>query len=138
MNCQTCTDPTKHPIGFWDGENTHGQLFDCHNHDCEAKQSKQKLTELLEEERVKVVEENSRNNIQMLLIKMKRKELQITISMMAKSLGISPSDYSNYEMCRVALPVEMVGRIEGVFREREKLIIWGKGFVDIPLKSRGE
>jgi len=120
MNCQTCATPTKYTTGFWDGEcGTFGQLFDCQNLNCKTKQDKIKDAESEEEKRQAVVKANARNEVQMISIRSKRKELQITISKMAKSLGISPSDYSNYEQCRVALPVEMAERIEGMFRDNE-------------------
>jgi len=117
MNCQTCTNPTRYPIGFWDGENSHGQIFDCRNSDCEVKRNRIRADKITEDKRIAIVEENSRNNIQMLLIKMKRKELGITIAKMAKELGVSPVDYSNYEQCRAALPVEMVDRIDEIFQD---------------------
>ena len=116
--CQTCNDPTKYIIGLWDGVNgTHGAIYDCHNLDCEINKNRLKEVDRLEENRTAVVEENSRNNIQMLLIKMKRKELRITIARMAYELDIRPSAYSNYEQCQEALPIELGDRIEGVFKE---------------------
>ncbi|SPF51224.1 hypothetical protein SBF1_50108 [Candidatus Desulfosporosinus infrequens] len=121
MNCQTCNDPTKYVFALWDGPNgTHGGTYDCRNLSCLTKQTKESIREYREEEIREVVKANSRNEVQMISIRAKRKELQITISKMAKSLGISPSDYSNYEMCRVALPVEMVGRINEIFRREMK------------------
>ena len=117
MNCQTCNDPTKYIFALWDGPNgTHGKAFECHNLNCELKQSRLRGIVIAKEEQASVVEANEINMIFMEYIKQKRKELQITISKMAKSLGISPSDYSNYEMCRVALPVEMSERINEVFK----------------------
>ena len=117
LNCQTCTNQTKHPIGFWDGENSHGQIFDCHNSDCEVKQAKLKLDELIKNEKEEVNAINSANGISIGLIKDRRRELGITIAKMAKSLGISPSEYSYYEQCWEPLPVEMVDRIDGVFNK---------------------
>ena len=120
MNCQTCTNPTKHAIGFWDGENSHGQLFDCHNLDCELKQDRLWAEEMSELEKDEVDRKNLFNEISMKMIKDKRRELQITIMKMSQGLGISPSEYSNYEMCRVALPVEMVDKINEVFKEQHR------------------
>jgi len=120
MNCQTCNDPTKYIIGLWDGANgTHGAIYDCHNLNCEINKNRLKEVDRSEENRRAVVKANSRNEVQMISIRAKRKELQITISKMARELGISPSDYSNYETCRVALPVEMVERIEDVFEDAQ-------------------
>jgi len=115
MNCQTCTNPTKYPIGFWDGEKSHGGIFDCHNSDCEVKQAKLKLDELIKNEKEEVNEINSANGISIEIIKDRRRELGITIAKMARGLGIFASEYSCYEQCREPLPVEMVDKIESVF-----------------------
>lgn len=125
VNCQTCNDPTKYITGFWDGKNgASGVICDCRNYKCEIKQENIERALAIESKIIAVAEENSRNNIFMELIKSRRKSLLINIMKMSKALGISPSDYSNYEMCRVALPVEMVERIEDVFRNisRSRLI----------------
>ena len=123
VNCQTCNDQTKYILGLWDGvSGTHGAIFECHNLNCELKRNRVKEADHSEENRTAVVEENSRNNIQMLLIRLRRKELLITIMKMSRLLGISPAMYSNYETCRVALPVEMIERIEGVFREEQEIL----------------
>ena len=117
ITCDVCNTPSKHVIGLWDGANgTHGRLYDCYNVSCEIKRVRNKADRATKEDRDTIIATNKINMISTDFIKLQRKELQITISKMAKSLGISPSDYSNYEMCRVALPVEMVGRINDVFR----------------------
>ena len=117
MNCQTCTNPTKYPIGFWDGEKSHGRIFDCHNLECELKKEKLKVAKFFEEEKRETEQVNLANGVSIGEIKAKRKELGIPIQRMAKELGIFPSEYSCYEQCREPLPVEMVDRIEEVFRE---------------------
>lgn len=128
--CNECTNPTKYSIGFWDGENgTHGQLFECKNLDCELKQNRLKATDYSEENKRKVKEINESNGIFVELIKSRRKSLGIIIRKVADGLGVSCSDYSNYEMCREALPTEMVGRIEEVFDKHmnsnsDQSIIW--------------
>lgn len=118
MNCQTCNDPTKYIFSLWDGTNgTHGRTYDCRNIKCLTKQTKESVRVYREEEKRATIIENAKNGISMERVKMQRRELKITIMKMSQGLGISPSDYSNYEMCRVALPVEMSERIEGVFRD---------------------
>ena len=118
MNCQTCTNPTKHFIGMWDGENgTSGYIFDCENISCEIKKKNCEMAMLQKKIIDKVVQENSSNDISMLKIKMQRKSLEITVAKMARALGVSASGYCNYETCREPLPVELRDRIEEVFRE---------------------
>jgi len=129
MNCQSCNEPTKYILGLWDGSNgTHGAIFDCHNLSCEINKNRLKEADRSEENRNKVIDENAKNGIFMELIKSRRKSLLITIMKMSRLLGISPETYSDYEMCRVALPVEMVERIEDVFRDKYRESIEEKTF----------
>ena len=115
MNCQTCNDLTKYPIGFWDGEKSHGRIYNCNNLSCEVKQANIEKALAISEEKQTNIIENAKRGISMERVKMQRRELLITTFKMAKSLAISPSDYSNYETCRVALPVEMIERINEIF-----------------------
>jgi len=108
-------------MGLWDGQNgTHGRIYDCHNMNCIRKFSIVKSIQKQEEEKEENIKINESNMIFVDLIKSKRKELQITISKMAKGLGISPSDYSDYEQCREPLPIETLDKINLIFREAFK------------------
>jgi len=119
--CNECNNPTKYILGLWDGENgTHGAIYECNNLNCELKQNRLKDTDYSEENKNRVTESNESKLIFVQLIKAKRKELAITIRKMSDRLGLSCSDYSNYEMCREALPVEMVDKINSIFREIQK------------------
>lgn len=114
MNCQTCTTPTKYPIGFWDGEKgAHGQIFDCHNLECELKLNMLRNVVITEQEKRLVKEANEKHKIFMEQVKVKRKELGITIMKMSQGLGISPSVYSDYEQYRNVVPLDIGDRIEG-------------------------
>ena len=118
MKCNTCNEPTKYILGLWDGPNgTYGRTYDCHNLNCELKHNRVRLEVDASREKELNTEINRRNKIFMELIRSRRRSLLITIMKMSRLLGISPATYSDYEMCRVALPVEMVERIEDVFRE---------------------
>ena len=117
MKCEGCTNPTKYILGLWDGENnTHGAIFDCHNLNCELKLNMLRNVVITEQEKILVKEANEKNKIFMEQIKVKRKELGITIMRMSKGLGISPSTYSDYEQYRNVVPLEIGDRIEEVFR----------------------
>jgi len=115
LSCQTCTEPTKYPIGFWDSKDSHGQIFDCQNLDCEIKKERVKAAKFFEEEKRETEQVNLANGVSIEEIKAKRKELGIPIQRMAKELGIFPSEYSCYEQCREPLPMEMVDKIDSVF-----------------------
>jgi DNA-binding transcriptional regulator YiaG len=116
MKCDECNDTTRYVTGLWDGPNgTHGKLFDCRNLNCETKIDKEKVYTYLAEERKGVIKINDGNSIFMDLVKQKRKQLEITIIKMARSLGISPSMYCNYEQCREPLPIETLDKINSIF-----------------------
>lgn len=117
INCQTCTDQTKYPIGFWDGEKSHGQIFDCNNQACLVKQENIEKALVIKAKMEEVEKINLDNGIDMKLIKAKRKSLEITINKMALKLRIMCSKYSGYETCREPLPVELRDKIEDIFKE---------------------
>lgn len=121
VDCQTCTNPTKYVIGFWDGKDSHGQIFNCHNLDCELKLNMLRGAVITEQEKVLVKEANEKHGVFMDLIKLKRKELGVTLMKMSKGLGISPSTYSDYEQYRHVVPLEIGDRIEGVFRMEKEI-----------------
>ena len=120
MNCETCTTPTKYDSQLWNmatGENV--KMFDCRNLECELKMNRIMAAEV---GRIKsrIHRINMDNKINIEIIKVKRIRKGITLRTMADKLGISPSQYSNYEQYREALPVEMVDRINEVFRGEMK------------------
>jgi len=119
-NCPTCNEPTRYVIGFFDGLKLNGRIYDCNNLSCHIKRENIEKALAIEEERQTNIIENAKSGISMERVKMQRRELLITTFGMAKRLGISPSDYSNYEQYREAVPVEMVERIFEVFREHDE------------------
>ena len=114
-SCPNCNEPTRYVMGFWDGEKSHGQIYNCKNLSCLVKQENIERALAIEETKRANIIENAKNGISMERVKMQRKELLITTFGMAKLLSIFPSTYSNYEQCREPLPVELVDRIENVF-----------------------
>ncbi len=119
-NCPNCNEPTRYVMGFWDGEKSHGQIYNCDNLSCLVKQENIERALAIEETKQTNIIENAKNGISMERVKMQRKELLITTFGMAKLLSIFPSTYSNYEQCREPLPVELVDRIiNEVFRQNQ-------------------
>lgn len=119
-NCQTCNEPTKHAIGFWDGANgSGGYICDCDNINCLKKQENIEKAMAIKAEMDKIDRINLANEIYMTTIKAKRKKLKITIHKMADWLKITCSEYSDYEMCRKPLPLELHDRINEVFKEEK-------------------
>ena len=106
--CNTCTDPTKRPVGFWDGEDdTHGCLYDCSNDACEVcKRNKQKDREA-EQRRLTVHSENTKNGIDIKHLADLRKEQKISMRKMAEIAGCGAAEYSAYEHERKVFPTEI-------------------------------
>ena len=106
--CNTCADPTKRPVGFWDGaDGTHGCLYDCSNDACEVyKRNKQKDREA-EQRRLTVRVENTKNGIDVKHLVDLRKEQKISIRKMTEIAGCSAAEYSAYEHEREVFPTEV-------------------------------
>lgn len=138
MICQTCTEPTKHAIGFWDGANgSGGYIYDCDNINCLAKQESIERAMVIKSEMDKIDRINFLKGISMSMIKSKRKELRITIHKMADWLGISCSEYSDYEMCRKPLPLELHDRIDEIFHSEIKVKKPAENYINTLLKKYG-
>lgn len=108
MQCESCKEPTKFPIGFWDGiNNTHGCLYDCKNTDCPTKQKMDASTNESQKQQQMTIETNSNNHIDAKNIETLRRDKHITTYHMAKAIGCDVADYSSYEHQRKPFPVDV-------------------------------
>lgn len=108
--CSDCKDPTKTPVGFWDGRDANGRstsgfLFSCENTECPIKQEEIRLERAEEDEFKKVKEENSKNNIDIKKLKNLRRKAFITIKASSDLIEVAPSLYCDYEYERKPMPV---------------------------------
>ena len=104
--CNDCKEPSKFPVGFWDGKNDrHGCLYDCKNTDCEIKIMLDALAKQRENECSVVVKVNFENTIVAKNITIARRLKHITIHELSVMTGISCADLSAYENERKAIPV---------------------------------
>ena len=100
--CTDCQEPTKTPVGFWDGRDkngtpTSGFLYDCSNADCPIKQEEMKAELEAEQKVLKTQEENRQNGVDIQEMIRARREARMSMMACAKALGIAPYIYSNYE-----------------------------------------
>lgn len=59
--CERCNEPTKHVVGFWDGENgKSGFVHDCENEKCEVRQLIKVTETKAMQERFRIQNLNSR------------------------------------------------------------------------------
>ena len=106
--CDTCTEITKHVVGFRDGENgTHGCIYDCKNQLCEVKIMVDATKSKDIQDRIQVQQTNGKNAVFMGVLRHKRNDRGILVFDVANHLGISNSLYSRYENEKEAMPKEL-------------------------------
>ena len=120
--CEICREPTKRPVGFWDGytkdgKRTGGYLYTCGNMECHIRQEEAKR-ELEEKQRTeRALNENRRNNVDIHRMKRIRRLVGMTIADCAKAIGVSPSTFSNYENFREPMPPQEFNKIMAILKE---------------------
>lgn len=107
IKCGGCPEPSKRPVGFWDGEMDGGIMYDCESTSCPISQERQMLGKKAEERVQQAKAENAQRGINVKELEDARKIQQITVREMAHRLGISPSDLCDYQMERKAMPQEV-------------------------------
>lgn len=96
--CERCNEPTKHVVGFWDGENgKSGFVHDCENEKCEVRQLIKVTETKAMQERFRIQNLNSRKRMYAGYIAALRKDAKISMMEMSKIAGCSPAEYSAYE-----------------------------------------
>ena len=119
--CERCNEPTKHVVGFWDGENgKSGFVHDCENEKCEVRQLiKVTETEAMQE-RFRIQNLNSRKRMYAGYIAALRKDAKISMMEMSKIAGCSPAEYSAYEHERKPFDEETYRKCEEYLLKNEK------------------
>ena len=115
--CNTCTEPTRRVIGFWDGcdkftgEPTHGQIYECNSTTCELKQEIDKAAAKSQAEIQIIQQKHLARGIDMQTIDSARINREITMRNLSNAVGISPSLYCDYRACRKEIPQETYQKI---------------------------
>ena len=85
--CERCNEPTKHVVGFWDGENgKSGFVHDCENEKCEVRQLIKVTETKAMQERFRIQNLNSRKRMYAGYIAALRKDAKISMMEMSKIL----------------------------------------------------
>lgn len=87
--CKDCKESTKYVVGFFDGRNAQGCLYDCHNEDCEIKQIMEVSASKDIQERAKIQIVNGNNGMYAGYIAALRRDAKVTMFKMAQYSGIS-------------------------------------------------
>lgn len=95
--CRDCNESTKYVVGFFDGRNAHGCLYDCHNEDCEIKQIMEVSASKDIQERAKIQIVNGNKGMYAGYIAALRRDTKVPMYKMAQIAGCDPAEYSAYE-----------------------------------------
>jgi hypothetical protein len=114
--CAKCNEPTKAPIGFWDGKDKNGRptgglVFSCSNSECPIKQEEARLEQRAMQRIKEAQAENHQNGIDIQEMVRARRRAEMTVRDCAKVLGVTLPQYSDYERERVPMPKEYWSRI---------------------------
>ena len=119
--CERCNEPTKHVVGFWDGENgKSGFVHDCENEKCEVRQLIKVTETKAMQERFRIQNLNSRKRMYAGYIAALRKDAKISMMEMSKIAGCSPAEYSAYEHERKPFDEETYRKCEEYLLKNEK------------------
>ncbi|WP_337934189.1 helix-turn-helix transcriptional regulator [Enterocloster sp.] len=119
--CERCNEPTKHVVGFWDGENgKSGFVHDCENEKCEVRQLIKDTETKAMQERFRIQNLNSRKRMYAGYIAALRKDAKISMMEMSKIAGCSPAEYSAYEHERKPFDEEAYKKCEEYLLKNEK------------------
>lgn len=122
--CNTCSEPTKRPVGFWDGrDGSHGCLYSCQNEMCEAFQMKRTEEMEINLKRQRIRELNMENGIDIKQLVALRKNKKKSMRKMAELVHCSPAEYSSYEHEREAFPLELYKKcMEHLYKNHDSFL----------------
>lgn len=119
--CERCNEPTKHVVGFWDGENgKSGFVHDCENEKCEVRQLIKATETKAMQERFRIQNLNGQKRMYAGYISALRKDAKISMMEMSKIAGCSPAEYSAYEHERKPFDEEAYRKCEEYLLNNEK------------------
>lgn len=119
--CERCNEPTKHVVGFWDGENgKSGFVHDCENEKCEVRQLIKATETKAMQDRFRIQNLNSRKRMYAGYIAALRKDAKISMMEMSKIAGCNPAEYSAYEHERKPFDEEAYRKCEEYLLKNEK------------------
>lgn len=87
--CNTCKEPTKFVVGFYDGPRSKGCVYDCKNKECGAYQIRRFSESKEVQDRIKIQNLNSRNGMYAGYIAALRRDAKISMMKMSRIAGCS-------------------------------------------------
>lgn len=107
LQCEQCTEPTKRPVGFWDGDNCGGYMWDCDNLNCPVKQERESKRANETAAKSESHRLNQKHGINIDKMKRLRRGYGETIRDMSRILNVSSAEYSEFETERKPMPVDI-------------------------------
>ena len=112
QDCIACTEPTKRPVGCWDGRDkqgkaTHGYIYDCDSKTCPTALARRVAAENEESRRERARAANAANGIDVRKLRRLRIEARCTIKDLSHICQCSAVEYSAWETEKEPVPREL-------------------------------
>lgn len=110
--CEKCSQSTKRPVGFWDGENEDGELtggftYTCDSQECPIAQKRRADEEGRARRQAAAREANLKEYISAEQFRSARREARLTLKEAADLAGVTPAELSAYENEREPFPPDI-------------------------------
>lgn len=107
--CDTCNEPTKSPMGFWDGYDEQGNMtggctWHCDSPECEIAVQRRFREEDAERTKTLVQQVNAENGVDVRKLRRARMDAYCTIREASEVINCSAAEYSAYETGRASMP----------------------------------
>ena len=86
--CNTCKEPTKFVVGFYDGPRSKGCVYDCKNKECGVYQIRRFSESKEVQDRIKIQNLNSQNGMYAGYIAALRRDAKISMMKMSRIAGV--------------------------------------------------
>lgn len=110
--CEKCSQSTKRPIGFWDGEDGEGEadggfMYTCDSQECPIAQQRRADEEERARRQAAAHEANLKEYISAEQFRSARREARMTLKEAADLAGVTPAELSAYENEREPFPPDI-------------------------------
>lgn len=127
MKCETCSETTKLPAGFYDRQQPDGTLaggvfYKCLSETCPVAVEAMAAFERECDRVIAAKRENAANGVYPEDARQERIAVYMTGRDMAEALGVSPVQISNWEHERDPFPLDMYRRYMAVTEEKEGML----------------
>lgn len=112
QRCAACHEPTKQPIGVWDGVDektgkpTGGFIFTCNNRFCPISKEVRAAEQEAKRREAAAAEENQKNGTNPEVFLELRRKCRLTLHRVSQMAGVSASTVSAWETGREPFPVD--------------------------------